>query len=361
MSASISSEPAWDSQWLFTEEELKRTPSNLDGITPQQEREMRSKGCNFITQLGIQLQLPQLTLATASMYLHRFYMQNSLKRYHYYEIAATALFLATKVEENMRKFTEIVAACVRAAQKNLSLQVHRDDKEFWRWKDCILSKEEFLLESLCFDLSVEVPYNHLLAYTEQLGKQTRTLIRTAWAFLNDAQLTMLCLMYPPKTIATAALYWAAGRCEEKFPDQDGKPWWEVLGVKIVDIKRCCNHMAMVYANNPLCGDSQPKYAYTPEGETDKTRARAASETSPLPPEKRVRQSSNNDQDEYLERKRIKLEDRNGASSYSNQNNHRHRSNNYPSNNNHPPPSSRHDDTEKEEGEATDIEEGEVDD
>jgi len=74
----------WESQWLFTEEELLQTPSVLDGVTPELEREMRSKGCNFITQLGIQLKLPQLTLATASTYLHRFYMQNSLNRHHYY-------------------------------------------------------------------------------------------------------------------------------------------------------------------------------------------------------------------------------------------------------------------------------------
>lgn len=74
----------WEYQWLFTEEELMQTPSVLDGIAPEMEREMRSKGCNFITQLGIQLKLPQLTLATASTYLHRFYMQNSLKRHHFY-------------------------------------------------------------------------------------------------------------------------------------------------------------------------------------------------------------------------------------------------------------------------------------
>lgn len=76
--------PDSDSQWIFTEEELLRTPSVLDGLTPEAEREQRSKGCNFIVQLGIQLRLPQVTLATASMFLHRFYMQNSLKKHHYY-------------------------------------------------------------------------------------------------------------------------------------------------------------------------------------------------------------------------------------------------------------------------------------
>ena len=73
-----------ESQWIFTEEELLRTPSALDGISPESEREQRGKGCNFILQMGIQLKLPQLTLATASVFLHRFYMQNSLKKHHYY-------------------------------------------------------------------------------------------------------------------------------------------------------------------------------------------------------------------------------------------------------------------------------------
>lgn len=76
--------PDSESQWIFTEEELLRTPSVLDGLSPELEREQRGKGCNFIMQLGIQLGLPQVTLATASMFLHRFYMQNSLKKHHYY-------------------------------------------------------------------------------------------------------------------------------------------------------------------------------------------------------------------------------------------------------------------------------------
>ncbi|KAI5788466.1 cyclin-like protein [Geopyxis carbonaria] len=302
----------WESsQWLFTEEELLQTPSVLDGITPEQEREQRSKGCNFIIQLGIQLKLPQLTLATASTYLHRFYMQNSLKKNHYYEVAATSLFLATKVEENMRKFADIVVACVRAAQKNLQLEVHRDDKEFWRWKDCILLKEDQLLESICFDVTVEVPYNHLLHYTSQLGVQTRQLIRTAWTFLNDATLTMLCILYPPRTIAAAALYCAAKHCQIEFPDQDGKPWWEVIGVRMKDIKRCCNYMALVYENNPLRGEDRPRYVATPEGgpETTKTRARCYSSLSPdprdSPPEKRARTQSTGSRDDD-DRKRLRV-------------------------------------------------------
>ncbi|KAL7271976.1 hypothetical protein RUND412_005239 [Rhizina undulata] len=279
------------SQWIFTEEELLQTPSVLDGLTPAMEREQRGKGCNFILQLGIQLKLPQLTLATASVFLHRFYMQNSLKKHHYYETAATALFVATKVEENMRKFGELVAACVRAAQKNHNLAVHRDDKEFWKWKDCILAKEDYLLESICFDLSIEVPYNLLLQFTSSLGVQTRQLIRTAWTFINDSTLTMLCLLYPPKTIAAAALYCAAKHTNAEFPDQDGKPWWEVIGVRMKDIKRACNYMAAVYENNPLRADDRVRYVATPENGSETTRTRAMGQDGSPTAERSIRSGS----------------------------------------------------------------------
>ena len=81
-----------ESQWIFTEEEFLCTPSVLEGISPQVEREQRGKGCNFILQMGIQLKLPQPTLAIASVFLHRFYMQNSLKKHHYYVLPILFLY-----------------------------------------------------------------------------------------------------------------------------------------------------------------------------------------------------------------------------------------------------------------------------
>jgi len=66
------------SQWLFTDSELASTPSMLDGLPSAEERGRRAKGVNFIIQAGILLKLPQLTLATASVFFHRFYMRQSM-------------------------------------------------------------------------------------------------------------------------------------------------------------------------------------------------------------------------------------------------------------------------------------------
>ncbi len=264
---------AAEAQWIFTEDELLRTPSALDGMPPEKERENRGKGVNFTIQVGVMLKLPQLTLATAGVFLHRFFMRYSMvdlpgrPGLHYYSVAATALFLATKVEENCRKMRELVIACCRVAQKNPSLVVDEQSKEYWRWRDTILHNEDVLLEALCFDLSYEAPYTILYQCLVYYGEgNNRKLRNSAWSFVNDSNLTMLCLLFTSRTIAAAALYSAAKHGGVTFPDDAlGRPWWNMLGVTLLNIRKACNYMAGIYENSPLRGgDGGGMYQRTPE-------------------------------------------------------------------------------------------------
>lgn len=265
-------------QWIFTESELLRTPSVLDGLTPEKERENRGKGVNFILQVGIMLRLPQITLATASVFLHRFYIRHSMVNlsnrsgFHYYSMAATSLFLATKVEENCRKMKELVVACVRVAQKDPHKAVDEQDKEYWRWKDNILHNEDLLLEAICFDLSLEPPYKTLFELLVRFGEETNKRLRNAaWAFINDSCLTVLCLLFPSRTIAASALYAAAKHCGISFPDDEyGRPWWDAAGIELKDIRKSCNFMAGVYENaHTRSGRDGSIYGRTPEDGDEK--------------------------------------------------------------------------------------------
>ena len=264
-----------ESQWLFTKTELLLTPSIIDGnLSPDKERGNRSKGVNFILQAGIMLKLPQITLATASVFLHRFYMRHSMLEvpgrmpgYHYYSMAATCLFLATKVEENCRKMKELVIACVRVAQKDPNKLVDEQDKEYWKWRDNILHSEDVLLEALCFDLSLEAPYKTLFELLIQVNHEHHKELRNAaWAFVNDSCLTMLCLLFSSRTIAASALYAAARFTGAKFKDAPSeKPWWECAGVNIMEIRRACNYMADMYQDVPVkSGREGFVYERTPE-------------------------------------------------------------------------------------------------
>ena len=75
---SIVMESDTSSQWFFTNAEINSTPSALDKLPIAEERCRRAKGVNFIIQAGILLKLPQLTLATASVFFHRFFMRSSM-------------------------------------------------------------------------------------------------------------------------------------------------------------------------------------------------------------------------------------------------------------------------------------------
>jgi protein BUR2 len=268
------------SQWIFSPAELQRAPSILDGMDRTQEQSNRSKGVNFITQVGMLLKLPQLTLATASVYLHRFFMRHSMvdlpnrPGLHHYAIAATALFLATKVEENCRKMKELVVACCRVAQKQPSLIVDEQSKEYWKWRDTILHNEDLLLEALCFDLQLEQPYRILFEFLCYYGVQNdKNLRNVSWAYLNDANLTTMCLLFPTRLIAGSALYAAAKFTGVTFPDEQGRPWWEHLGLDIGDIRSAVDLMAEIYESSVMPRQGQ-KEVYLKAGLDDPEATRA---------------------------------------------------------------------------------------
>lgn len=280
----------FQSQWLFTPSELLKSPSILEGMPAAQEMANRQKGVNFITQVGIMLKLPQLTLATASVFLHRFYMRHPMqiskdKGIHHYSVAATALFLASKVEEDCRKMRELIVACCRVAQKQPNLVVDDQSKEYWKWRDTILHNEDVLLEALCFDLQLERPYRVLFEFLCYYGVQERKGLRnTSWAFLNDSYVTTLCLLFPPRTIAGSALYAGAKMTGVTLPDDEqGRPWWQHLDLDIFDIQKACNVMAEAYQNPSI--PRQGKDAYLKEDDImsfDRTRRTQSPsvETSP---------------------------------------------------------------------------------
>jgi hypothetical protein len=296
-------------QWMFTEEEVHNSPSILDGLNFAEESSRRAKGVNFIIQAGILLKIPQLTLGTAAVFFHRFYMRysmvaekggihhyvcSSLPRSKFFQslnqpltfpspeqnIAATALFLAAKAEENCRKTKEMVIAVAKVAQKNANLIIDEQSKEFWRWKDSILLYEETMLELLTFDVVLESPYTLLYDFLRALEIESNKPLRnSAWAFLNDSYMTTLCLMMAPRDIAVASIYFSAKLNHERIPDdRDGRPWWAYLNGSPGRICKAVDVMADFYTDNPLKKTDNP-YDRSPQSsieDLDRTRLRADS-------------------------------------------------------------------------------------
>ncbi|KAF2863996.1 cyclin-like protein [Piedraia hortae CBS 480.64] len=223
-----------ESQWVFTEEELANSPSIQDGMTRAEELEARSKGIDFMVQAGIMLKIPQLTLDTAAIFFHRFLMRASVKRKRgsmplldQFQIAATALFLASKVEESSRRTRDMILTFCCVAQKNAELVLNEKDEEYRFWQQCILDNEIEMLIALCFEFSVESPHKSLCDllkfYQLDKNKQVRDF---AWAFISDSNKTPICLLADSLAIALAAVSFACHKCNVDLPED----WHELWGV-----------------------------------------------------------------------------------------------------------------------------------
>ncbi|KAI1441791.1 cyclin-like protein [Annulohypoxylon stygium] len=264
-------------QWYFTQEEVLSSPSILDGLSPAEERLRRAKGVNFIYQAGILLELPQTTLYVAGVFFHRFFMRCSMVEekhgIHHYNIAATALFLANKTEENCRKTKDIIIAVAKVAQKNAKLIVDEQSKEYWRWRDSILMFEEVMLENLTFDLIIDSPHFKLYDFLGQLGViHNKNLRHAAWAFCNDSCLAILPLLMDARDIAIAAIFFSSTFTGERIEDVNGEPWWKALNGNEDHCAKAIQVLKEFYVENPLRKQENP-YSQSPLFILENTRRR----------------------------------------------------------------------------------------
>ncbi|TKS66247.1 Cyclin-T2 [Collichthys lucidus] len=109
-------------KWLFTREQLENTPSRRCGIEADRELSYRQQAANLIQDIGQRLNVSQLIINTAIVYMHRFYMIHSFTKFHRNIISQTTLFLAAKVEEQPRKLEHVIKiahACVNPQEPAL--------------------------------------------------------------------------------------------------------------------------------------------------------------------------------------------------------------------------------------------------
>lgn len=161
----------------------------------------------------------------------------------------------------------------KVAQKNAKLIIDEQSKEYWRWRDSILTYEELMLEILTFDLMIEVPYHQLYEQLEQLEVIHSKPIRdAAWAFCNDACLTVLPLLMSARDIAISAITFATTVTHEKINDVRGEAWWRFLDGNEALISKAINVMVEFYTENPL-RKTDAKLPGSPEFNLENTRRR----------------------------------------------------------------------------------------
>ncbi|XP_075723656.1 cyclin Q [Rhipicephalus microplus] len=200
----------------------------------------------MLFEAGTKLEAKPQTIATAATYFHRFFQECSPDDYDFYLVAATAMYLAGKVEEDSLKIRDVVNVfhkCSFPLSDPLPL-----GEEYWCLRDSIVQTELLMLRVLEFRLSVDHPHRYLLHYLRSLndwlgpltcggGGGARSgppcqipLAQVAWSLLCDMYLQPSCLCYPPQELAVAVIQVALLAYDVRVPHgEDGVlSWYETF-------------------------------------------------------------------------------------------------------------------------------------
>jgi transcription initiation factor TFIIIB Brf1 subunit/transcription initiation factor TFIIB len=184
--------------------------------------QLHRSAVSFISECGSKLRLPQSTIATAIVFLLRFFQHMSWFEYKMHDIATSCLFLAAKSDETRtgsqlasvhgpRRIRDVINISHNVCNpdaKPLSL-----DQEYWSTKDKLINNEQLVLRVLQFDVDIVHPYSFLLYYAQTLSLPAK-MIQVAWSLVNDSFYSPKCLTFKPHVIAVAAIHLSAQILEE---------------------------------------------------------------------------------------------------------------------------------------------------
>ncbi|KAJ0716171.1 putative cyclin [Helianthus annuus] len=238
--------------WYFSRKEIEEnSPSRADGIDLKKETYLRKSYCTFLQDLGMRLKVPQVTIATAIIFCHRFFVRQSLARNDRRVIATVCMFLAGKVEETPRPLKDVILVSYEihhkkdpgAAQRIKQKEVYEQQKEL------ILIGERVVLATLAFDFNVHHPYKPLVEAIKKFKVAQNALAQVAWNFVNDGLRTSLCLQFKPHHIAAGAIFLAAKFLKVKLPSEGEKVWWQEFNVTPRQLEEVSNQMLELYEQN----------------------------------------------------------------------------------------------------------------
>lgn len=244
--------PEDGSRWYFSRKEIEEnSPSRRDGVDLKKETYLRKSYCTFLQDLGMRLKVPQVTIATAIIFCHRFFLRQSHAKNDRRTIATVCMFLAGKVEETPRPLKDVILVSYEMIHKKDPTAVQRiKQKEVYeQQKELILVGERVVLATLGFDLNVQHPYKPLVEAIKKFKVAQNALAQVAWNFVNDGLRTSLCLQFKPHHIAAGAIFLAAKFLKVKLPSDGEKVWWQEFDVTPRQLEEVSNQMLELYEQN----------------------------------------------------------------------------------------------------------------
>ncbi|CAH2078517.1 unnamed protein product [Thlaspi arvense] len=242
------------SRWYFGRKEIEeKSPSRLDSIDLKKETYLRKSYCTFLQDLGMRLKVPQVTIATAIIFCHRFFIRQSHARNDRRTIGTVCMFLAGKVEETPRPLKDVIVVSYEIIHKkdSTTAQTIKQKEVYEQQKKLILDGEKIVLSTLGFDFNVHHPYKPLVEAIKKFKVAQNALAQVAWNFVNDGLRTSLCLQFKPHHIAAGAIFLAAKFLKVKLPSDGEKVWWQEFDVTPRQLEDVSNQMLELYEQNRL--------------------------------------------------------------------------------------------------------------
>ncbi|ALC42983.1 CycT [Drosophila busckii] len=235
-----------DKIWYFSNDQLGNSPSRRCGIKSDDELHYRQMTAYLIQEMGQRLQVSQLCINTAIVYMHRFYAFHSFTHFHRNSMASASLFLAAKVEEQPRKLEHVI----RAANKCLP---QTTEQSYADLAQELVFNENVLLQTLGFDVAIDHPHTHVVR-TCQLVKACKDLAQTSYFLAsNSLHLTSMCLQYRPTVVACFCIYLACKWSRWEIPQStEGKHWFYYVdkSVSLELLKQLTDEFIAIYEKSP---------------------------------------------------------------------------------------------------------------
>lgn len=241
--------------FYLTDDQLQDTPSRKDGVDEATETTLRIYGCDLIQESGILLKVPQQVMATGQVLFHRFYCKKSFVRFNVKRVAASCVWLASKLEENPRRARHVLNVFHRMECRRENLPIEHLDafsKKYSELKMDLIRSERHLLKEMGFICHVEHPHKFISNYLATLETPPE-LRQEAWNLANDSLRTTLCVRFKSAVVACGVVYAAARRFYVPLPENP--PWWKAFDADKTGIDEVCRVLAHLY--------TLPKAQYIP--------------------------------------------------------------------------------------------------
>ncbi|KAJ5165928.1 hypothetical protein N7492_006224 [Penicillium capsulatum] len=187
--------------WLFSPEKLADIREGLreqDTVSHSQfplpdQRLLNIYFNQQLIKLGKRMSTRQQAIATAQVYLKRFYTKNEIRQTNPYLVLTTAFYLACKMEECPQHIRFVVSEARGLWPEFITADVAK------------LGECEFaLISEMSSQLIVHHPYRTLSELQSELSLSSEE-VALAWSVINDHYLTDLPLLHPPHIMAIMAI------------------------------------------------------------------------------------------------------------------------------------------------------------